>query len=214
MESKHKMSLPTLPSLDEVALETTTDRSSRYHHYTNTYEEVFKHLRAQPITLLEQGILAGDGLKMWRKYFTNPKSRIYGLDFENKFTPGRDSGIWTFLGNQRDHAFLADVVSVTGPLDICIDDAGHFYTDQVPAFEFLWSYIKPGGFYTCEDLHTSWHPQHSEGGRIIDFFTDIVKDVQDHGETWHGKPIKTDRWYSIDWMLFRKGLVILRKRQA
>src|SRR5262252_359073 len=176
------MSSSTLPSLDTLALETSTDRSSRYHYYTNTYEEVFKHLRHKPVTLLEQGILAGDGLRMWDKYFTHHHTRIYGLDFEARFPDfGR---IKTFLGNQKDKYFLEKVIAHSGPLDICIDDAGHFYGDQVPAFEFLWEFVKPGGYYTCEDLHTSWHPQHSEGGRIIDFFTDIVKDVQDHGETW------------------------------
>jgi len=205
------MSSTTLRSLDELALETSTDRSSRYHFYTNTYEEVFKHLRKKPIVLLEQGILAGDGLKMWDLYFTHPQTRIYGLDFEKRYT-GPEPRIKSFMGNQRDTTFLASVVGETGPLDIVIDDAGHFYCDQVPAFQFLWGYVKPGGFYTCEDLHTSWHPQHSEGGRIIDYFTDIVKDVQDHGQTWHGKPLESDPWYSIDWILFRKGLVILKKR--
>jgi hypothetical protein len=205
------MNLSTSSSLDELALETSTDRSSRYHSYTGTYDELFSSIRDEPVVLLEQGILSGDGLKMWDKYFTHPKTRIYGLDFESKFKPP-DGRIRTFLGNQSDIAFLAIVVGVTGPLDIVIDDAGHFYRDQVPAFNFLWPYVKPGGFYTCEDIHTSWHPQHSEGGRIIDFFTGIAADMQDHGETWHGKPLTTDKWYSLDWIMFRKGLVILKKR--
>jgi hypothetical protein len=207
-------SITSYPTLDELALETSTDRSSRYHSYTDTYDELFSHLRYKPVTLLEQGILSGDGLKMWNKYFTNPKARIYGLDFENKWQPTEDDEhrITTFLGNQRDIVFLSQVVEITGPLDICIDDAGHFYTDQVPAFEFLWPFVKPGGFYTCEDIHTSWHPQHSEGGRIIDFFTNIAADIQDHGQTWHGKPLVTDKWYSVEWIMFRKGMVILKKR--
>jgi hypothetical protein len=200
-----------LPSLDELALETSTDRSSRYHHYTNTYDELFRRLRKKPVTLLEQGVLSGDGLKMWDKYFTSPDTRIYGLDFESHFQG--EGRVKTFLGNQRDAAFLQRVVEETGALDICIDDAGHFYCDQVPAFEFLWPFVKPGGFYTCEDIHTSWHPQHSEGGRIIDFFTGIAADMQDHGETWHGKPLVSDKWYSVEWIMFRKGLAILKKRQ-
>jgi hypothetical protein len=201
-------------TLDEIGLETSTDKNSRYHTYLDTYDELFKHVRRKPITLLEQGVLAGDSLKMFDTYFTHPKSRICGLDIEKRFHPGPGSRITTFLGNQNDTTFLQNVINETGPLDICICDAGHFYRDQVTAFEFLWPHVKPGGYYSIEDIHTSWHPQHSEGGRIIDYLTQIAGDVQDHGETWHGKPLVTDKWYSVDWILFRKGMAILKKRKT
>lgn len=202
-----------MKTLNELALETSTDRSSNYHHYTSTYDEFFSPLRDKPITLLEQGILSGDGLKMWDKYFTHPDTRIYGIDMEDHYAP-EPGRIQVFHGRQEDHSFLGSVVIQTGGFDIVIDDAGHFCGPQIAAFQFLWSFVKPGGFYTCEDLHTSWHPQHSESGRIIEFFTDIAADMQDHGETWHGKPLVTDKWFLLDWILFRKGLVILKKRQG
>lgn len=202
-----------MKTLDEMALETSTDRSSNYHFYTPTYEEFFAPLRDKPVVLLEQGILAGDGLKMWDKFFTHPQARIYGLDIENKFTPP-EGRIRVFHGSQSDTAFLSIVVGQTGPLDIVIDDAGHFGDQQVIAFQTLWPFVKPGGFYTCEDLHTSWHPQHSYSGNIMNFFTGVASDMQDHGETWHGKPLESDPWYSVDWILFRKGMTILKKRTS
>jgi hypothetical protein len=66
-----------------------TDKGNRAfgrHHYTRIYDQLFAHLRDQPITLLEIGLqhprdkrdAASPSLRMWRDYF--PCARLIGFD--------------------------------------------------------------------------------------------------------------------------------------
>ena len=44
-----------------------------------------------------------------------------------------------------------------------IDDASHFWTHQILAFEKLFPTVEAGGIFIMEDIHTSFSPKKEQG---------------------------------------------------
>lgn len=133
-------------TLKELGVEHGTDKVA--HRYMPHFEQRFKHLRNDPITLLEIGVMKGQSLRTWRDYF--PNGKIYGIDVVPE-SIYKEERIMCFLGDQSNANFLEGVVATTGPLDFIIDDGGHKGIQHVASFEALWQHVKPGGWYCVED---------------------------------------------------------------
>lgn len=198
-------------TLDQIALTTNTDKSTRLHAYTPVYDALFAHLRGGPVRLLEIGILGGDSLRMWAQYFVNSMSTIVGVDIHDRGFAGEDPRILTIYGDAGSAEFLK---SLPGPFSIVIDDGSHFWSHQILSFEMLWPQVAPGGFWICEDIHCIHSQQHRDAHiHIIDYFARIAADMQDgRGADGSAAPNPMDHWYSIESITVRKGLVIVRKR--
>ena len=136
------------------------------HRYTPHYMRHFRHLKHQPIKLIEIGIggwdaekgwsdphKGGNSLRMWKAYF--PKAQIYGIDIHDK-RPHDEHRIKTFRGSQVDAAFLEAVIRETGAPDIIIDDGSHFNHHQIETFKLLFPKLAPNGIYAVEDLFSSY----------------------------------------------------------
>lgn len=171
-------------SLDQIALRTGTDKSSRHHNYTPTYEKYLGHLRNEPIVLIEGGwggyeyySRGGESARMWREYF--PKGSINVFDIHDKKPI---EGINFFKGSQDDGLFLNNLVSLTGHPDIVIDDASHTSSLCVRMFEILFPVLKKGGTYVIEDTHCSyWDRYHYGGGwhegTTMNYFKKLADDL-------------------------------------
>lgn len=64
-----------------------------------------------------------------------------------------------FYGDQANPPFLHEVghaVTADRLLDILIDDGGHTMNQQEVSLLQLWQYVRPGGIYVIEDIHTSY----------------------------------------------------------
>lgn len=197
-----------LESLDDVALTTLTDRASRHHDYMRTYEQILPP-RWQPVRILEMGVLGGDGLRTWAKWFYHPQSEFIGIDIEtHRFVPFGDERVMVFRHSQTDR-------TVWAPFDVLIDDASHFCSAQITAFEWYFPrFVKPGGLYILEDLHTYASPQHCDTvENIMQYLTRIAVAMQGRGPDASGKVDPTDRWCSIDTITFRKGMAIIQRSQ-
>lgn len=151
-------------SLDQIALKTRTDKSSKHHDYCPKYERYFEPLRNDPITLLEIGVGAYDNYadgfhshKMWQRYFH--KGRIIGIDIYDK-DPNLHPGIEFYKGSQDDPEFLK---TIPGEFDIVIDDGCHRSPESVKSFEILFPLLKKGGIYCWEDLEASYWKVASDG---------------------------------------------------
>jgi len=152
----------TPPSLDTLAVRCRTDKSHEAHNFAAFYDRYFQRLRDQPIRLLEIGVGRGASLRMWRKYFR--KGTFFAIESQARRYRYRFLGAKIFIGQQQDTAFLKSVMEETGPLDIIIDDGSHHVPDQQITLGFLFPYLKDGGYYVIEDLHTSFWPDC--GGRV------------------------------------------------
>jgi SAM-dependent methyltransferase len=141
-----------------------TDKAMDGHGFTELYEHFFYPLKEAPLKILEIGIGAGGSLILWRDYF--PNAQIFGIDIVDMSSSSLNSGrIRTFVADQANRDQLdAFIDKYGGDFDIIIDDGGHKMDQQQISFGHLFKYVKPGGYYVIEDVHTSLPQYYSEYG--------------------------------------------------
>lgn len=137
--------------LHKLAVRFDSDKAA--HGYSEFYHKEFGPIRDEPVKLLEIGIWKGASLRMWLGYFGF--GEIVGLDInECETTP--DPRLTVLQGDQTDKARLREIGLEHGPFDIVIDDGGHTMDMQQTSLGVLFSFVKPGGVYIIEDLHTAF----------------------------------------------------------
>jgi len=141
-------------SLKELGKKYKTDKCGKLHNYMDIYSSLFEPIRDEKLSILEIGILNGASLNVWRDFFEN--SQIYGIDTKSKCMRYEKDNVKIFIGDQANEDFLHEVgKSVPNGFDIIIDDGGHHMYQQQISLKILFNYVKPGGLYVAEDLHTS-----------------------------------------------------------
>jgi hypothetical protein len=174
-------------TLDELAHRETvpalwTDKRTRregdgdyiLHGYTPFYDREFSKWRDEPIRMLEIGLNVGASIKLWLQYFT--RAQIVGMDIADfKFAPEIeqsviDNGLFPrfnfFKGDAlRPYDLQRFVEEYPEQFDIIIDDGAHSSGTMVMSFQYLWSHVKPGGYYCIEDFRESVNnpASHTEG---------------------------------------------------
>lgn len=175
-----------MKTLDQIAIECGTDKSSKVHFYTRHYERYFEPLREKPLKILEIGIQNGYSLKMWKEYF--PNAYIYGMDIHDCSHMAEDR-IKIIQGNQSNPETLRTASMVHGPFDIVIDDGSHHNYDMKIGVEALFPFLNHNGIYVVEDLHTCyWDKTHATGAPV---FMDRLKAMLDEVNS-AGKSGKAD----------------------
>jgi hypothetical protein len=131
----------------------TTDKGLSGHGFTEIYERFFYPLKYEPIKIFEIGIEWGGSLRLWERYF--PKASVYGIDIVDKSSMD-SKRIHTLVADQADRDQLKHFIRTYGnAYDIILDDGGHAMDQQQISFGFLFPYLKPGGYYIIEDVHSS-----------------------------------------------------------
>lgn len=159
------------PSLAELCAIHKTDKCSVYvedhreakgHDYLEVYEKFFEPIRFEAERIFEIGVWRGDSLRLWAAYF--PNARIFGIDIEDTSMYATER-ITTFVADQSDREQLRKFIEAHGgDFDVIIDDGGHSMKQQQVSFGYLFRFVRPGGYYVIEDVHTSFldpteHPQ-------------------------------------------------------
>jgi cephalosporin hydroxylase len=133
-----------------------------FHNYTEVYERFFFQWKNDPIRILEIGIAEGGSLEMWERYF--PNAQIFGVDIVDKSSLNR-ARVKTLVADQSRRDQLQKVVDASGGnYDILMDDGGHAMDQQQVSLGFLFKFVKPGGYYVLEDVHTSLSEIHKNFG--------------------------------------------------
>lgn len=174
-------------NLDEIGLKYNSDKSSKHHKYLNLYDNYFSKIRYEKNNILEIGILEGESLKIFSEYFVN--SNIYAFDIlqKNNLTI---NNCFISSGDQSDRNFLNSFSKVQ--FDVIIDDGSHRMDHQQISLGFLFKFLKSGGIYIIEDLHTSlenfvenvnygkdyFNINESGDNNTIDFLNNINKENQ------------------------------------
>ncbi len=148
-------------SLDELAKKYGTDKSAERHNFMKHYERYLSHLREKPITMLEIGVLRGASLRVWERYF--PMAKIIGADINPNVASAARGRVKIEIGDCGDQAFLEYLARTYGPFDLVIDDGSHFWRHQQLSFRFLFDFVKPGGLFIIEDIHTSYRKKYDGG---------------------------------------------------
>lgn len=206
-----------LLTLSEIAANTGTDKGMCCHWYTLIYDQLFDHLRDGPVNFMEHGLLSGQSAEMWSGYFRHPQVRLHFVDINDYGYRPTDPRIHICFGNagaSQDMFCPNGAYTVSGPLDVIVDDAGHIATQQMDAFDIGWPMVKPGGMYIIEDCHSVHSPQLSNTHlNIIEYFGRIACAMQDEkGALGCAAPDPGNPWHSILSIEMRRGLIIVRKR--
>ena len=138
---------------DLAKVATKTDKGPNAHNYVEVYERFIFQWKNDPIKIFEIGIAQGGSLVMWQEYFT--KARIYALDIvdDSMYDNAR---VKTLIGDQSKRDQLQKAIDVSGgDIDILLDDGGHSMEQQQVSLGYLFKFVKPGGYYILEDVHTS-----------------------------------------------------------
>ena len=140
----------------------------KYDHYCEIYDEVFELKRlktaieSKPLDMLEIGISHGGSLELWKKYF-GPNLNLYAVDINPECAKFVDHQTKIMIGDQADPEFLKYLMSCSPLFDIIVDDGGHTMKQQLTSFKYLYNWLKPGGTYMVEDVHTSYWQQYGGG---------------------------------------------------
>lgn len=135
--------------LTEIGIKTGTDKATQ-HGFTEVYDPIFSQY-VNP-RIFEIGVFDRSSIDMYVEYFDNPY--VLAMDNEDKSYLINDS--WKFVhGDQASLEDLRRCLQGEDLFDIILDDGGHTMKQQQISFGFLVDYVKPGGYYILEDLHTS-----------------------------------------------------------
>ncbi len=126
-----------------------TDKGT-LHHYLETYERMFHHIKDEKINILEVGVSAGGSIRLWSDYF--PNAHIWGYDVYPSAAPGiiDDCKNVTFV--QKDVNKISPDEFKDHPLTIAIDDASHILADQLTFVRLIYPQMIKGGMLIVEDI--------------------------------------------------------------
>lgn len=142
--------------LTEIGQKYGTDKAT-YHFFTEVYDDIFKLYNSPRI--LEIGVAEYKSIAMYLEYFDKPY--IVAMDIEEKKHYVNEH--WRYVkGDQTSVDDLSKCVVGEDLFDIVVEDGGHSMKQQQVTFGYLIDYIKPGGYYILEDLHTSFRPDYRE----------------------------------------------------
>ena len=149
--------------LTELGIKHNSDKA--YHHaFTEVYESYFS--KYENPSILEIGIYNGGSIRMMDEYFDG-YCNIIGFDRGDQLTyRSEKSNISVVIGDQSIELDLLKCIDITKEFDIIIDDGSHFVDHQQFSFNILFPYLKPGGIYIIEDLHTSLHEYYNPNKNV------------------------------------------------
>lgn len=166
------------PTMDTLALKHGTDKGSQRHDFARVYDSFLAAKRFQPVKVLELGVHQGASLRMWRDYF--PEGQIWGVDIKPAAAAHAEPPrVKVSIGDQKDPELLDAILEECGPLDLVVDDGSHRQPEQLGSLLHLWPYIKPGGCYIVEDVHTSYFESYKMGYRQAGSTMEVLKDAVD-----------------------------------
>jgi len=200
-----------MSELLELAKKYITDKVSE--EYMDLYAYYFENVnnwKDKEINLMEIGVLKGASLRMWHEYFT--KANIMGIDINPKCKFEKDR-VKIHIGDQSDENFLNEVCK-DKQFEIIIDDGGHKMSQQINSFKILWKYLKPGGLYIIEDLHTSYHDHFLDLGpyTTMNFLLKRLHDLNLGGKREYTDDDLNEYEKTLEFIHFYKSIVFIKKK--
>lgn len=140
-------------SLDDYARFFGTDKSACFHGLCATYERFLAPLRKRRFTLVEFGVRDGASLNMWAAWL--PRATVIGIDPNAaSVTPVYDN-VKILVMDAFDYPAVKAVMKESPPL-VIVDDATHYWSHQINAFEEYFPCLLENGLCIVEDIETSY----------------------------------------------------------
>lgn len=144
-----------MSTFEELFDKGTGGKCDKWRHYFEIYERYLRRFKDKPCTYLEIGVQNGGSLQIVQEYLGSD-ARVIGLDIDPACAALRENRREIYIGDQADMQFLAEVARKCGPFDIIVDDGGHVADQQIVSFLSLFPWLREGGVYFVEDLHTAF----------------------------------------------------------
>jgi hypothetical protein len=160
--------------------DTLPKSSDKWSRYFDVYQRYLEKYEGKEITFVEVGVHKGGSLDMWTKFFGS-HSLLCGIDVDRDCLNLKydNPNVNVILGDQGNPAFWDDFLSQIGPIDVFIDDGGHYMDQQILTFEKVWPKIKKNGVYICEDTHSSYFKHFNSSYKDPNSFIEYSKDFVD-----------------------------------
>jgi hypothetical protein len=131
-----------------------------WHRYTDRYEQALASLGVVR-NVLEFGVLEGASIRWLQHRF--PEAGIVGVDIiaPRPAWPRNDRIAYAQADQGDSRAIGAMFESLGRQYDLIIDDGGHLPPDQASCLIKGFPFVRPGGLYIIEDIHSS-HPHHPD----------------------------------------------------
>ncbi len=183
--------------------------------YMDLYEYYFSKVndwKNEEINVMEIGVLQGNSLSMWHDYFT--KANIIGIDTDERCKQSENDRVKIHIGDQTDENFLNEVCK-DKQFEVIIDDGGHKMSQQIGSFKILWKYLKPGGLYIIEDLHTCYHDNFLDLGlyTTMKFLLERLHNLNLGGKREYTDDDLNEYEKTLDFIHFHKSIVFIRKKK-
>lgn len=180
--------------LTELGIKHNTDKAY-YHGFTDVYEPYFS--KYENPSIFEIGTYNGGSIKMMDEYFGG-YCDIVGFDRGDQLAyRSEKSNITLVLGDQSIEADLVRGADTLKQYDIIIDDGSHFVEHQQFSFNILFPYLKSGGIYIIEDLHSSLHDHYNPNKSVITL--EWLKDLKSRVDSISGVNVVRTRSKSEAW---------------
>jgi len=207
---------PQLPSLDLIGVSEAADKASCFHDYLRHYEPALCRYRDSPIRLMEMGVLGGNSMRMWARYFNHPSAVFVGLEpFEYGWVL-TDSRMRWVKGRQEvpEDIYAAFRAAGSLPFDVIVDDAGHFPEPQKASFDLCWPFLADDGVYIIEDLHSAWmlNITPNPADSIMGWLYQLVDGLNDWGKGECGAQAPGSLRESIKEIRFVKSACLIFKQ--
>ena len=187
----------------------------KWDHYFEIYDRHFKKYKDKDVVLLEVGVSRGGSLQMWSDYF-GKGSKFFGIDIDPRCKEFENENTKIFIGSQSDRKFLGYVKDNIPPVDILIDDGGHYMDQQIILFEELFGYVKKNGVYLCEDTHSSYWLVFGGGYKRRGTFIEYSKNFIDMLNAFHSEQSKykiNNFTKSVNSIHFYDSILVIEKRK-
>lgn len=139
----------------EALLLTGSDKVHR-HRFDQLYRQIFDSFwQDATVDVFEVGVYQGASHNAW-KSLVGRDGHVAGFDCDSR-PETLYSDVAHYQGDQGSRTDLQKTANIYGvrTFDLVIDDGSHAMLHQKQTFEVFWSCVRVGGWYVCEDLHTS-----------------------------------------------------------
>ena len=183
-----------MKTLDDIAIDKGTDKSSLFHNYCVKYEKYLPFKRDQKIKILEIGVFNGSSINMWREYY--PNCYVVGIDIDSSCIKYEkiENNLFVEIGSQIDDIVLNKVIEKHGPFDLIIDDGSHMQSHMIFSFEKLFPELKKSGIYIVEDTCCSYWEEYEGGLNKSNTSIEYLKSLIEH-VNFFGQRLKNHAWY-------------------
>jgi len=121
------------------------------HKYHKFYEKFLSNKKENFLDILEIGTFKGNATAAFYFYFKN--SKITSVDIFPDLIRYKSNRITNFyLDNSKESELQEKILSKNLQYDLIIEDAGHYYKDQIISLFSLFENLKKNGIFVVEEL--------------------------------------------------------------